>query len=168
MVASLRGLCDVARHVLKRAAEVNSEEVKSLLDQQDDNGQSSLMFASVKGHRRVAELLLKRGAEVDQQDDEGRSALMLASSEGHVGVTELLLKKRAQINLQDNQGLSALMHATKNMQSDTAKLLLQGGADVDQQSRHWESALSIAFNLKKWNSALITLLQEGIINEVEL
>ena len=161
MVASLRGLYDVARHILKKASEIGGEELKAILDQQDANGQSSLLLGSTKGHCIVVKLLLRGGAWIDQQDDEGQSALMLSSGAGHNDTTTLLLEKKAQVDLQDRKGYSALMHAVKNGQYDTAKQLLDNGADIDQQSRRFETALSIAFDTE-WNKSLVCLLQERV------
>lgn len=148
MVASLRGLYDetslIIRGVYNSTRDQEVSVYYGMLNQQDGNGQSSLMFASLKGHGAVAELLLKQGAWVDQQDKNGKSALMLASSNGKTDTAKVLLEKGADIDLQDEKGLSALMHACKNIQSNTAKLLIDKGADVDQQSKDWESAMSLA------------------------
>ena len=143
MIASLRAQSAVATYILDRASEVGRRFLGEILNQRDNNGQSSLLLASTKGHCTLVDLLLKRGALIDQQDGEGQSALMLSSGAGHEDTTTLLLEKKAQVDLQDQKGYSALMHAVKNAQCKTTKLLLDNGADIDQQSMAFECVLSI-------------------------
>ena len=145
MVAGLRDLADVTKVILKELKKITDSDVyHEVLNLQDSNGQSALMFASLKSHHKVTELLLRGGAWVDQQDKDGQSALLLASSNGNTKVAEILLEGGANIDLQDKKGLSALMHASKNIRCETAELLIEKGADPDQQSLEWETATSLA------------------------
>ncbi len=53
------------------------------------------MFASMKGHHRVAELLLDHGASIDLQDSNKKwSALMIACEKNHLELVKLLLDKK--------------------------------------------------------------------------
>ena len=68
------------------------------------SGLTLLMGAAYRGHERVIELLLQRGAEINQQASNGVTALMDAASKGHERVVELLLQRGAQVNLQTDSG----------------------------------------------------------------
>jgi ankyrin repeat protein len=51
-----------------------------------------LHYASVKGHKRVIEILLANKAEIDAQASNGLTSLCLAVKNGHKDVAELLRK----------------------------------------------------------------------------
>lgn len=49
------------------------------MDKRDEDGATCLMFAAMRGHVDIAQLILAKGAEVDAQDDiSGWTALMQA------------------------------------------------------------------------------------------
>jgi ankyrin repeat protein len=52
---------------------LGSEGIKP--DSKDSNGYTPLMWAAGYGHEAVAELLLKKGADVEAKDNNGRTAL---------------------------------------------------------------------------------------------
>jgi len=77
---------------------------------------SLLMAAASRGHERVVEVLLQRGAEIDVQSSkslEGVTALMAAASQGHERVVDLLIQRGADIDLQSRVGYTALIVATR-------------------------------------------------------
>ena len=140
----------------------NVQESQANLDQQNECGESPLIYASVNGHYKVAELLLQNGANIDLRDKNGLTALMRASHVGDHKFVQLLLKYGAKLDLQDSSGQSALMYACKLPQCDVAQLLVDRGADVDLQAPDWESAMSIAMLNSRKQSEFISLLQRRI------
>ena len=78
------------------------------------SGVTLLMFAARKGHERVVELLLQRGAEINLQSSEGVTALMDAAGNGHERVVDLLIRRGAEINLQSDGGTALMMAAFFN------------------------------------------------------
>ena len=89
-------MAEVVKLFLERGAQV---------DLQDNNGRSSLMWASNEGQTEVVKLLLERGARVDLQDNDGWSSLMCTKQ---TEVVELLLERGAQMDLRNNNGRTAL------------------------------------------------------------
>ena len=57
---------------------------------QDNDGNAALMYVSVVGHKDVARLLIKAGADIHAQDNEGNTALMLTLKNGHTEIVMLL------------------------------------------------------------------------------
>ena len=56
----------------------------------DDEGDTSLMYATMKGHESCVQALLVAGADVEAKDNEGHTALIRASEGGHEAVVALL------------------------------------------------------------------------------
>ena len=83
-------------------------------DTANDEGWTSLMWASLKGFVPVAEALLDAGADPNQtMPDDGYTALMWACQNGHNTIVQLLLARSANPNLQMlDDGLTALMWAS--------------------------------------------------------
>jgi len=102
------------------------------------------MAAAGNGHERMAELLLRLGAEVNLKGSRGRTALFFAAAGGHARAIELLLQHGAEINLQNSDGNTALMCAAFNGHPATVLRLLRAGADTKLRSVHGKSALQFA------------------------
>ena len=78
-----------------------------------------LMRASAKGHHRLVELLLQRGANVNLQDSDGNSALIFAvvamrkGSVGNLAIVRGLLRAGADVQLSSAKGWTAVEQAVK-------------------------------------------------------
>ncbi len=89
----------------------------------DKGGITALMEASIMGHAKIFDLLLKEGAEVDATAtaNSGVTALWLATGEGRSNVMKSLLKKDADAGNARSDGADT---------SRRRKLLLENGADA--------------------------------------
>jgi len=69
------------------------------------------MRAATKGHPRIEELILNRGANVDEKSNAGWTACMLAAAGGHSDALAVLLAKGANVKATTNLGWTAEMFA---------------------------------------------------------
>ena len=67
-----------------------------------------LHIAALYGKTKVAELLLKRGANVQQRDDGNRTALHSAAFLGRVGVATLLLDRGIDVSVRGDDDDTAM------------------------------------------------------------
>eukprot|EP01063_Lacrimia_lanifica_P039641 TRINITY_DN8757_c1_g1_i1.p1 TRINITY_DN8757_c1_g1~~TRINITY_DN8757_c1_g1_i1.p1 ORF type:complete len:1508 (+),score=591.69 TRINITY_DN8757_c1_g1_i1:659-4525(+) len=147
---------DAAHQLLQHAGSGNHVAVAKLLsnDPKMANVRSlkvsphtPLSVASLHGHAKVAEALLKSGA--DRQvatDGAGDTPLMCAAMKGHSDIVELLLMQNspkggrgkgawakvepvAHLNSTNAKGYTALHHAAMHGHAEVARLLVEGGAD---------------------------------------
>lgn len=78
--------------------------VKALLNGKVDftktsmGGRTPLHLASEYGHKEIASLLLRKGAQADSGNWSDKTALHYASEKGHIEIIELLLSKGANMN----------------------------------------------------------------------
>ena len=80
---------ELGQELLKECGqkEINFEKVKELINKgadieaKDEEGQTSLMWASHRGHGVVVKLLLEKGANVDAKSLSGKTALDWADSD---------------------------------------------------------------------------------------
>jgi len=80
------------------------EDVRSLLENSpqlaripDENGMTPLHWASISGRRDIAELLIKKGADINAKDKWGLTPLSRANQLGHREVVNLLLEHGVQL-----------------------------------------------------------------------
>lgn len=67
-----------------------------------------LHLAAAAGHRSVAELLLRYGADVNARGDQGMTPLHAAALNGNCDVADLLLKRGANASLKNDAGETPL------------------------------------------------------------
>jgi len=103
------GNVDVVCHALDLKVDVNS--VNSF-------GCPALVLACTKGYCLIAEILMKRGADINIPNPEGWTPLHGASYFGHVGIVGLLLKYNADTyainNMQKTPGIEYDEKVAKN------------------------------------------------------
>ena len=99
---------------------------------------------------RVAQLLLKRGANVNTRRNDHRTPLHIASRFGKVEIVQLLIDRGAKIDAVDNSGTTPLHEVSKgNYESQeagvrVAQLLLDRGADVSAKARSGDTPRALA------------------------
>lgn len=82
-----------------------------------------------RNHRKVAELLLERGADVNAADTLFNTPLHLAALVDNQEVVKLLIERGADVNARNNRGWTPLHIAAYWNRKDIAKLLLENGAN---------------------------------------
>jgi ankyrin repeat protein len=104
-------------------------------------GESPLMLAALKGHLELAEMLIKKDADVNKT---GWTPLHYAASAGHVEMIRLLLDNSAYIDAESPNGTTPLMMAALYGTPAAVDLLLQEGADPKLKNQQNLTALQFA------------------------
>ena len=113
-------------------------------------GETPLMLAAINNYMDVAKALIERGADVNR---EGWTPLHYAATRGHREMMRLLLENEAYIDAEAPNGNTPLMMATRYAQPLAVKLLLEEGADPVAVNQKNESALDMAVQADKPQSA---------------
>lgn len=126
-IAVDRGYFQVAKVLLDAKASVN---------QLCDKGRGPLCLAALKGHEKIARLLLAQPEiVVDMLDDSRTTPLMLASSKCFAPIVRQLLDAKANVNGVDDHGGTSLSWAvTSGCDTSVVQLLVQPNADVSHRT----------------------------------
>ncbi|KAF3906775.1 hypothetical protein AA313_de0206367 [Arthrobotrys entomopaga] len=114
-IASAKGYYDVARGLL--------DEGCLKVNDRDEYQNTPLYAASARGHDRVVQLLLSRGANVNAFCQFDNTALYAASAEGHTAVVKLLLQNGADVTAQCEYGATAFHAAAAGDHFEVLQLL---------------------------------------------
>lgn len=79
--------------------------------------------AAYLGHKNIAAILLKHGADINLRSSDGRTALIWCAFRNHAKLAEFLLENGAASDLEDNEGWNALDIAIIRMNYEVALLL---------------------------------------------
>jgi ankyrin repeat protein len=121
-------LLDVAQRLIELGLDVNAvANIKNTAGY----GQTPLHFQALrrrKEDRRVAKLLIDKGANIAARDPNGCTPLHKAAEWGNDNLVRLLVEHGADVNSTDDGGNSPLHLAANHGRLDTVKLLLSLGA----------------------------------------
>lgn len=141
----------LALEIHKAASKGDMEKVKELLNKdpelvnsKDDNGSRPIHYASLRGHKNIAELLITRGADVNARDQYLSSPLHLAARGGHQEVVDLLIRNGGYTEHKNNLGMTPLYFACLEGRNNIAALLIAKGADINTKRSDGETLLHIA------------------------
>ncbi|KAL5083008.1 hypothetical protein Trisim1_002258 [Trichoderma cf. simile WF8] len=92
-----------------------------------------LMIAIQQGHYKIAEALLRHGADPNLQEQGGQTALWMAVIHERIDFCRLLLAHKADPSLALKESdITPLISAVINKSMELVKLLVENGADVNQ------------------------------------
>ncbi|KAH9512290.1 hypothetical protein Btru_041394 [Bulinus truncatus] len=111
MIASGHGKMEIVSILIDNKVSLNAVYI---------NGQTSLVHATINGHRQVSEILLSNGAQVDKEDSFKRTPLMYAAQSGDLESMKLFIQHQADCSHQDLGRI------------EVEDLLLQHGADPNK------------------------------------
>ena len=120
------GLMIALRTPSPKVAQLLAEVPKIELNRLSAQGESPLMLASIKGQLALAELMIRKGADVNKT---GWTPLHYAASGAHLPVMKLLLENFAYIDAESPNGTTPLMMASMYGNAAAVKLLIDEGAD---------------------------------------
>lgn len=149
------------------------EKNPELLNEQDEQGRTPLMWASYlnygdrglvfkKGKTKdengkeietpsleekrfaIAKLFVDRKADLELRDEDGWTALTWAAWTGMPTVVDLLIKNGADVNVKDNQDQTPLMIAAQRGNDEVVKLLVDAGADKNAKNKKGQDAVALA------------------------
>ena len=149
------GVAPLGQQLIDAAIQGTIERVGALLDQGvavDFRGglqYTPLIWASCRGHRAVAALLLDRGANANAESDYefaesdyGYTPATLASFGGHLDTLQLLVSRGADIHHRSHGGYSSLLFAALFDHLPVCEYLLSLGADLMAANDDNETALA--------------------------
>lgn len=99
-----------------------------VVNEENEDGCTALMFGAQHGHIEVVSELIKAGADINKQDKGKSTALLSAAKNGHCNTLKALIKAGADLNTRDSHGFSAWGWATRNGHQEAIFLLLEAGA----------------------------------------
>jgi len=136
-IAVMDGNIKLVKEYLTRGYNVNHEQEKDSL----------LMMASLRGNLDIVKLLIQYKANVNYRDKWGTSALFNATTLcSSPEVVKILLENGADVNASAIDKITPLSMAVANGNVAIVKLLLQYKADVNIRNINGGTALSEAIN----------------------
>ena len=148
------GLMVALRTPSPKVAQLLTETPKIELNMLSAQGESPLMLASIKGQLALAELMIKKGADVNKT---GWTPLHYAASGAHLPVMKLLLENFAYIDAESPNGTTPLMMASMYGSTAAVKLLIDEGADPMLKNIQGLTAQQFALRANRPESADLVL-----------
>lgn len=126
----------------------------------NENDESALMLAALKGHVALVKLLVENDADVNKP---GWTPLHYAATAGNVPIIELLLDNSAYIDAESPNGSTPLMMAAMYGTPESVKVLIQAGADLNVKNQLGLTALDFAIRGNRQNAK--ELIETGLQRE---
>ncbi|GBG28216.1 Ankyrin repeat domain-containing protein 2 [Hondaea fermentalgiana] len=137
-------------------------EVEGALDCQIEvDGKTALACASEKGHQRIVQLLVNRGADPDVRDRYGCTALHYACEAAEFECVELLLEAQADVDARNRFNVRPLMKAAEAGDPDIVDLLLEFAATPSHRDK-LEKWTALHYAAKSGDTdCILSLLKAG-------
>ncbi|XP_012672671.1 ankyrin repeat family A protein 2 isoform X2 [Clupea harengus] len=126
-------------------------EQESVINLQDEEGFTPLMWAAAHGQIAVVEFLLQNASVLNPQGADphilakGReSALSLACSKGYTDIVKMLIECGVNVNEYDWNGGAPLLYAVHGNHVRCVEILLESGADPTMESDSGFNAMDMA------------------------
>jgi len=103
-----------------------------------------LHCAVAKGHGRLVQILLDKGAEVNVKNNVAWAPLHQAANDGHERIAQMLLAKGAEVNVKHKGGWTPLHQAANEGHERIVQMLLGNGANVNVKTQKGLAPLHLA------------------------
>lgn len=130
------------------------------VDDQDEDGLTSLSLAARRNCVEVCKMLVKLGASIEKEDKFKQSPLAHAIEKGCNEVANYLLEIGANYNARNMYGMNALMIAANANNCEILEKLIQMGSDVNEELSNGDTPLILAAE-NDCLEAVIMLVKHG-------
>ncbi len=144
------GLYIALRESSPKVAKVLVDWPQTDFNAENDDGETPLMMAALKGPSDLALEMVRR---VDDVNKTGWTPLHYAATAGNVLLINALLEKHAYIDAESPNGTTPLMMAAQYGTAGTVKLLLEEGADPFLKNQQDLTAIDFAHRGLKADAA---------------
>ncbi|MFT7815629.1 ankyrin repeat family A protein 2 [Arapaima gigas] len=120
------------------------EQAEAVINLQDEEGFTPLMWAAAHGQIAVVEFLLQNGADPHILAKGRESALSLACSKGYTDIVKMLIDCGVDVNEYDWNGGAPLLYAVHGNHVRCVEILLESGADPTMESDSGFNAMDMA------------------------
>jgi len=121
-------------------------------------------FLHLAPDRKIAERLIKQGADVNAQDSFGMTPLHTAVISNRRDVAELLIARGADINARSHRGQTPLFWAVTRNHKEMAEWLIAHGADVNAKDNYGITSLHSAAHLGSANLVELLITNGAEVN----
>jgi len=118
---------------------------------EDEYGNSSLVFACLEGKIDVVRALVDQGAFVNHQNQNGETPVYWAAAQGHEHIVDILIENGANLNVSNIDGASPAHVAAANGHRNVVEKLIRNGAFVNAQDEVKDSVLHYAVREGKYD-----------------
>ena len=122
-----------------------------------DSRQRTALHYAKRGHLKVVEVLLSKGAEINVEDENRCTSLMLAAERGHIDILLYLIDHDADVNKKDCRNRTALHYASD---LKVVKALLSKGVEIDVEDEDCCTPLLLAAERRHYD-ILLHLIDHG-------
>ncbi|ROT74448.1 putative ankyrin-1-like [Penaeus vannamei] len=133
---------------VRRLAE-EGVDLKAASSMPDQRGLRALHIATIGGHARVVQELVRGGADINGRTTEGVCALHYAAAGGHTEIIGILTEAECDVNAETSDGDTALHLAVYHSNLSTVKCLIKGGVDFARGNKRGLTPLDIAAAARK-------------------
>jgi len=117
--------------------EIPVDDREILLNGFKENGWTALHWASIKGNKHPAKILIKRGANINavSENDMDKTPLLFALSSGQIEMAKILIKLGADVNKTDKNGVAPLSYALETRNRELIKYMIKHGAMLEEYAK---------------------------------
>jgi ankyrin repeat protein len=155
--AGIPALMLAVREPSLKVAQLLASWPKVKTEVRNENDESVLMLAALKGFLPLVKQLVDKDADVNKP---GWTPLHYAASGGHVSIVEFLLGNSAYIDAESPNGSTPLMMAAMYGSPESVKVLIQAGADLNIKNQLGLTALDFAVRGNRQNAK--ELIETGL------